>query len=103
MLKTIPSFSYEYLFEEQGYTLIAGVDEVGRAPLAGPVAAGAVILDISAHDGWLEEVRDSKLLSARTRQKLESVIQRERSPGGLAWSQTLTSMISEFPVLHGLP
>lgn len=87
MLKTIPSFSYEYLFEEQGYTLIAGVDEVGRAPLAGPVAAGAVILDISAHDGWLEEVRDSKLLSARTRQKLESVIQRE----AIAWGVGMVS------------
>lgn len=83
MLKSRPSYTYELQFKDQGFTLIAGIDEVGRAPLAGPVAAGAVILDTSSMDGWLEEVHDSKLLSARIRQKLESVIQREAISWGI--------------------
>lgn len=45
----------------------AGVDEVGRGPLAGPVVAGAVILQPNAR---LEGLRDSKRLSARQRESL---------------------------------
>lgn len=57
----------------------AGVDEAGRGPLAGPVVAGAVILDNhSAIDG----LRDSKKLSAKRRSELAFEI-RQRS---LAWS-----------------
>lgn len=44
---------------------VAGIDEVGRGCLAGPVVAGAVMLPASGH--W-SELRDSKLLSARQRQ-----------------------------------
>lgn len=87
MHKQRPSYDYEYLFIEQGFTLIAGVDEAGRAPLAGPVSAGAVILDTSAVHSWLGEVRDSKLLSARMRCKLESIIQRE----AIAWGVGMVS------------
>jgi len=46
-------------------TMIAGVDEVGRGPLAGPVVAAAVIL--SADDPMMGRYRDSKKLSARRR------------------------------------
>lgn len=46
----------------QGYDLIAGVDEVGRGPLAGPVVAAAVILP---HDFDVLDVIDSKQLSAK--------------------------------------
>jgi ribonuclease HII len=62
-------------FEEEGYTqgfkLIAGIDEVGRGPLAGPVVAAAVALPRGyAH----EKIRDSKLLSAKQREKLAPLI-----------------------------
>jgi ribonuclease HII len=63
-------------FEEESYSrgfkLIAGLDEVGRGPLAGPVVAAAVILPRGyAHP----EIRDSKLLSAKQREKLAPLIQ----------------------------
>ena len=71
----IPSFAEEKLLEAQGYQLIAGLDEVGRGALAGPVVAAAVILpaDIKAH--WLEKVRDSKQLSPAIRELLFPYIQ----------------------------
>jgi ribonuclease HII len=58
---------------------LAGVDEVGRGPLAGPVVAAAVILDA---DAPIEGLRDSKALTARRREVLADVI-RERA---LSWS-----------------
>jgi ribonuclease HII len=59
--------------------LVAGVDEVGRGPLAGPVVAAAVILDDSRP---IEGLADSKILSARRREEL-SVLIRERA---LCWA-----------------
>jgi ribonuclease HII len=54
-----------------GFVRIAGVDEVGRGCLAGPVMAGAVILDPDVHVAGL---RDSKLLSPAERERLFDVI-----------------------------
>jgi ribonuclease HII len=59
--------------------LMAGVDEAGRGPLAGPVVAAAVMLD---PDAPIDGLRDSKQLTARTRERLAGEI-RERA---LAWS-----------------
>jgi ribonuclease HII len=42
--QTVPTFAYELEYRHQGYLCIAGVDEAGRGALAGPVAAGAVIV-----------------------------------------------------------
>jgi ribonuclease HII len=64
----MPSFIEEELLAAQGYRLIAGVDEVGRGALAGPVVAAAVILPPGLNEPWLEEVRDSKLLSPERRE-----------------------------------
>ena len=50
-----------------GEYLIAGVDEAGRGPLAGPVIAGAVILD-PAHP--IQGLADSKKLTAKRRERL---------------------------------
>ncbi len=55
--------------------LLAGVDEAGRGPLAGPVVAAAVILD---SDVGIEGIRDSKLLTATRREHLARLI-RERA------------------------
>ena len=62
-----PSFAEEKLLEAQGYRLIAGVDEVGRGALAGPVVAAAVILSYQRDAPWLNQVKDSKQLSAARR------------------------------------
>ena len=58
----------------RGYGIIAGVDEAGRGPLAGPVVAAAVILP----EGLiLPDVNDSKMLTAAARDQLFEVISRE--------------------------
>jgi len=65
-----PSFAEEKILEAQGYRLIAGIDEAGRGPLAGPVVAAAVILPCGVKAGWLDEVRESKQLSSARRNRL---------------------------------
>jgi len=55
----------------RGLQLVAGVDEAGRGPLAGPVVAAAVI---AGNDFFLPEVDDSKKLSAAQRERLYDAI-----------------------------
>lgn len=66
----LPSFSEEEKMADRGYRLVAGIDEAGRGPLAGPVVAAAVILPLGMDTPWLAEVRDSKLLSPAKRESL---------------------------------
>ena len=56
---------------DRGFARIAGIDEVGRGPLAGPVTACAVVLDISRIP---EGLNDSKKLSAKRRESLAEAI-----------------------------
>lgn len=72
-----PNLGYEDGLRSQGYELIAGIDEVGRGALAGPVVAGAVILPLPASLPWFELVRDSKELNSRQRQSLFDLINSE--------------------------
>jgi ribonuclease HII len=65
---------YETQARRQGYKLIAGVDEVGRGPLAGPVVAAAVILP---DDPNLPGINDSKKLSPAKRLKLFAQIREQ--------------------------
>ena len=55
----------------QGTTYVAGVDEVGRGPLAGPVVAGAVIFPQDIDESRLIGIRDSKELTASVRERLD--------------------------------
>ena len=66
----LPSFVEEKLLEAQGYRRVAGIDEVGRGPLAGPVVAAAVILPRDIDAPWLNLVRDSKQLTPSRREFL---------------------------------
>jgi len=66
----IPSLAEEKALEAQGYQRIAGIDEVGRGALVGPVVAAAVILPLHIDAPWLGQVKDSKLLSPARRQLL---------------------------------
>ena len=62
-----PNFKIEQDLIRKGCSIIAGVDEVGRGPLAGPVTAAAVILDpLNIPDN----LNDSKVLSSKKREKL---------------------------------
>jgi len=66
-----PTYEFETAAQARGLGLIAGVDEVGRGPLAGPVTAAAVILDPAAIPDGLN---DSKKLSAKKRQALHDTL-----------------------------
>src|SRR5512132_1410781 len=70
-----PAPSAPYRYEAQawrtGLTLVAGLDEAGRGPLAGPVVAAAVVI---APDRRIKGLRDSKVLTAERREELFSII-----------------------------
>ena len=65
---------FERLARADGHLIIAGLDEVGRGPLAGPVVAACVVLP---PDFDLDGIGDSKALTERQRERAEARIQRE--------------------------
>ncbi|MBQ2286480.1 MAG: ribonuclease HII [Clostridia bacterium] len=67
----MPDYEYEKAAKKCGFSLICGVDEAGRGPLAGPVCAAAVILP---EDAVIEGLNDSKKLSEKKREMLYDVI-----------------------------
>ncbi|NYS24496.1 ribonuclease HII [Rhodobacteraceae bacterium 2376] len=71
MVARSPDDSFETRLRQAGFHRIAGVDEVGRGPLCGPVTAAAVILDPAAIP---EGLRDSKTLSAPRRRVLHAAL-----------------------------
>ena len=60
-------FDYENKYSQEGFKLIAGMDEAGRGPLAGPVACACVIMPL---DDIVDGVDDSKKLSEKKREAL---------------------------------
>jgi ribonuclease HII len=82
-LLRFPSLDEEDKLKSQGYELIAGIDEVGRGALAGPVVAGAVILPHPANLPWLGLVRDSKELTSKKRESLFDLINKEAVAVGI--------------------
>ncbi len=78
----MPDRAIEQEWRALGFRLIAGIDEVGRGPLAGPVVAAAVILP-PCDPAWLGELRDSKQLSAQQRKRLAELIRREAVASGV--------------------
>ena len=62
---------YEHNLQQQGLNLIAGIDEAGRGPLAGPVVVAGVIMPL---DDIIEGINDSKKLSEKKRDKLFELI-----------------------------
>lgn len=71
--KTIEKLKFEREYLSKGYKYIAGADEVGRGPLAGPVVCCAVVMPLSDED-IIDGVDDSKKLSAKKREKLAAEI-----------------------------
>jgi ribonuclease HII len=70
----MPDFSLENILIERHRGPVAGVDEVGRGPWAGPVVAAAVILKPDAPDRVLDALDDSKRLTVKTREALAAAI-----------------------------
>ena len=71
---------FERILRGRGYRFIAGVDEVGRGALAGPVVAAAVVL---SGDGDYSKIRDSKIVLPRQRERLAERICHEALGTGI--------------------
>ena len=72
----MPDLALEASFRADGFRLVAGVDEAGRGPLAGPVTAAAVILppDLDPGADWLATIDDSKRLTQQKREDAANAI-----------------------------
>lgn len=86
---------YEILARRNGFIRIGGIDEAGRGPLAGPVAAACVILP---EDCFIEGLNDSKKLSAKTRDKLFDIIKKEAVDYGIG--MVMAEEIDEINILN---
>ena len=86
---------FEKTLRRNGFRLIAGVDEVGRGALAGPVLAAAVVLDGA---GDYSPIRDSKVLSARKRRSLAERIHAEAL--GVGFGRISESEIDRINILQ---
>ena len=102
-----PDLTFENMALANGRSRIAGVDEVGRGPLAGPVVAAAVILGSNAPDG----LNDSKALTAERREALAERIAASctvsiasvPSPEIDAINIRQASLTAMVRAIHGLP
>lgn len=81
MAQPVPTFALEARAIAQGFAPVAGVDEAGRGPLAGPVVAAAVILDPEAIPAGLA---DSKLLDEARREALYEAVMASASAVAIA-------------------
>lgn len=80
----LPQLTIEQELWRQGLSTVAGVDEVGMGPLAGPVVAAAVVFPAHAPCESLPQgVRDSKTLTAKARERLELEIRQAASGVGI--------------------
>lgn len=64
-------YKYESELKDKGYKIIAGTDEVGRGPMAGPVVVASVVLD---DNNFIEGLNDSKKLTPKKRKELSEII-----------------------------
>ena len=63
-----PDAAHEHKLHDHGFRSVAGIDEVGRGPLAGPVTAAAVVMPEDIPDTWFGLIRDSKQMSSLRRE-----------------------------------
>lgn len=80
----MPDLSLELALRQRGVRPVAGADEAGRGPLAGPVVAAAVVLppDLTGREDWLRLLDDSKRLTAPRREQAFAAVQEH----ALAWA-----------------
>ncbi|MEE0945702.1 MAG: ribonuclease HII [Acutalibacteraceae bacterium] len=79
----MPDYSFEIAAQQKGFSLVCGVDEAGRGPLAGPVCAAAVILPQGL---IIEGLDDSKKLTEKKREALFDVIKENAVAYGIAFA-----------------
>ena len=80
----MPDLSLEIALLHRGVWPVAGADEAGRGPLAGPVVAAAVVLppDLTGRENWLGLLDDSKRLTASRREQAFEAVQEH----ALSWA-----------------
>ena len=76
-------YTFEHQAQEQGFSIVCGVDEAGRGPLAGPVCAAAVILPEGIE---IEGLNDSKKLTEKKREKLFDIIKEKAVAYAIAFA-----------------
>lgn len=81
-----PTLEREEALWAEGYEVVAGIDEVGRGPLAGPVVAAAVVLPPGQL--FIEGLNDSKVLSPKARERLAGEVKQAAS----AWAMGAASV-----------
>ena len=74
-----PNFQEEKKLRRKGFKRVAGSDEAGRGPLAGPVVAAAVIIQNTKYKILNTKIRDSKQLSAKQRDKFYDLITKNKN------------------------
>lgn len=89
-----PTSEFELRLAARGLTPVAGVDEVGRGPLAGPVTAAAVVLDLGRLPDGID---DSKVLTAPRRRVLAAEI---RSSAEVSVAHATVAEIDEINIYH---
>jgi ribonuclease HII len=82
MAPTFPDFSHETALSLRGMARVAGIDEAGRGPLAGPVTAAAVVLNPM---GWPEGLNDSKALGPARRAEIFEALA-DCAEVGIGWA-----------------
>lgn len=83
-MKKTPTLTEEQAQWKRGFQFIAGVDEAGRGPLAGPVVAAAVILPRESRNiKWFKMIADSKILSESRREFLYERLNNEAMAVGV--------------------
>ena len=92
----MPDFELERSLYRQGFRVVAGADEAGRGPLAGPLVVGAVVMpaDLDSSSAWLESIRDSKRLSPRRRE--QALAQLHRRAVAVATGEATAREIDEI-------
>ena len=92
LYRAIPTLTEEIRGWRSGHRHVAGLDEAGRGPMAGPVVAGAVILDPQFARDWWSELRDSKALTPARRAKLARRLQDAAIGIGLASHEEIDAL-----------
>ena len=88
---------YERDLNTKGFKYIAGVDEVGRGPLAGPVVCAAVIMPLD-EQSIIEGIDDSKKLSEKKREELYDIIMEKAVATGIGYASV--DRIDEINILQ---
>lgn len=85
-MTSLPTHRLEASLHAEGYSAVAGVDEAGRGPLAGPVSAGVTVLPARPTGDWVGLIDDSKKLTPPQREAAYAQLKTEAVAIGVGYS-----------------